>query len=59
MLVEVMGASHTQVRIQYERAIYHLIKRGDRREQIFRDDVAGKAPLEALAEQRCAGKLIV
>src|SRR5947209_15829221 len=27
-----------QMRIQYEGAIYHLMSRGDRREEIFRDD---------------------
>jgi hypothetical protein len=28
-----------QLRIQYEEAIYHLMSRGDRREEIFRDDL--------------------
>jgi hypothetical protein len=28
-----------QLRIQYEGAIYHLMSRGDRREEIFRDDL--------------------
>ena len=27
-----------KVRVEYEGAIYHLINRGDRREDIFRDD---------------------
>ena len=31
-----------QLRIQYEGAIYHLMTRGDRREEIFRDDVDRK-----------------
>jgi hypothetical protein len=26
-----------QLRIQYEGAVYHLMSRGDRREEIFRD----------------------
>jgi REP element-mobilizing transposase RayT len=37
-----------QLRIQYEGAIYHLMSRGDRREEIFRDDVDRKRFLEAL-----------
>lgn len=37
-----------QLRIQYEGAIYHLMNRGDRREEIFRDDVDRKRFLEAL-----------
>ena len=37
-----------QLRIQYEGAIYHLMSRGDRREEIFRDDVDRKKFLEAL-----------
>jgi putative transposase len=37
-----------QLRIQYERAIYHLISRGDRREEIFRDDLDRKSFLQAL-----------
>jgi putative transposase len=28
-----------QRRIQYDGAIYHLMSRGDRREEIFRDDL--------------------
>ena len=32
-----------QLRIQYEGAIYHLMSRGDRREEIFRDDVDRKS----------------
>jgi REP element-mobilizing transposase RayT len=31
-----------QLRIQYEGAIYHLMSRGDRREEIFRDDLDRK-----------------
>jgi hypothetical protein len=30
-------ATPRQLRIQYEEAIYHLMSRGDRREEIFRD----------------------
>jgi putative transposase len=37
-----------QLRIQYEGAIYHLLSRGDRREEIFRDDVDRKSFLKAL-----------
>jgi hypothetical protein len=38
-----------QLRIQYEGAIYNLMSRGDRREEIFRDDVDRKRFLESLA----------
>jgi hypothetical protein len=31
-----------QLRIQYEEAIYHLMSRGDRREEIFRDPSGSK-----------------
>jgi putative transposase len=34
-----MLAMPRQPRIQYEGAIYHLMNRGDRREEIFRDDL--------------------
>ena len=34
-----------QLRIQYEGAIYHLMSRGDWREEIFRDDVDRKKVL--------------
>jgi REP element-mobilizing transposase RayT len=37
-----------QLRIQYEGAIYHLMSRGDRREEIFRDDLDRKSFLRAL-----------
>jgi putative transposase len=37
-----------QLRIQYEGAIYHLMSRGDRREEIFRDDVDRKSFVETL-----------
>jgi putative transposase len=38
-----------QLRIQYERAIYHLMSRGDRREEeIFRDDLDRKSFLATL-----------
>jgi hypothetical protein len=33
-----MLAIPRQLRIQYEGATYHLMSRGDRREEIFRDD---------------------
>lgn len=32
-----------QLRIQYEGADYHLISRGDRREEIFRDELDRKS----------------
>ncbi len=37
-----------QLRIQYEGAIYHLMSRGDRREEIFRDHLDRKRFLETL-----------
>src|SRR5438876_7051716 len=37
-----------QLRIQYDGAIYHLLSRGDRREEIFRDDVDRKSFVETL-----------
>src|SRR5436305_14342134 len=37
-----------QLRIQYEGAIYHLMSRGDRREEIFRGDLDRKSFLQAL-----------
>jgi putative transposase len=37
-----------QLRIQYEGAIYHLMSRGDRREEIFRDDLDQKSFLQSL-----------
>ena len=37
-----------QLRIQYAGAIYHLMSRGDRREEIFRDDLDRKGLLQAL-----------
>ena len=37
-----------QLRIQYDGAIYHLMSRGDRREEIFRDDVERKRFVEPL-----------
>jgi REP-associated tyrosine transposase len=37
-----------QLRIQYEGAIYHLMSRGDRREEIFRDDLDRKSFLQVL-----------
>ena len=38
-----------QLRIQYEGAIYHLMSRGDRREEIFCDDLDRKDFLKTLA----------
>jgi hypothetical protein len=37
-----------QLRIQYQGAIYHLISRGDRREEIFHDDLDRKSFLQTL-----------
>jgi REP element-mobilizing transposase RayT len=37
-----------QLRIQYQGAIYHLMSRGDRREEIFRDDLDRKSFLQTL-----------
>jgi putative transposase len=37
-----------QLRIQYEGAIYHLMSRGDRREEIFRDDLDRRSFLQTL-----------
>ena len=37
-----------QLRIQYPGAIYHLMSRGDRREEIFRDDLDRKSFLQTL-----------
>ncbi len=37
-----------QLRIQYEGAVYHLMNRGDRREEIFRDDLDRKSFLATL-----------
>ena len=37
-----------QLRTQYEGPIYHLMSRGDRREEIFRDDLDRKSFLQAL-----------
>jgi putative transposase len=37
-----------QLRIQYEGAIYHLMSRGDRREEIFRDDLDRRSFLQSL-----------
>jgi putative transposase len=37
-----------QLRIQYEGAIYHLMSRGDRREEIFRDHLDRKSFLATL-----------
>jgi REP element-mobilizing transposase RayT len=37
-------------RIQYAGAVYHVLNRGDRREEIFRDDLDRRRFLETLAE---------
>jgi len=39
-----------QIRIQYEGAIYHVLNRGDRREDIFLNDVDRQDFLKTLAE---------
>jgi REP element-mobilizing transposase RayT len=39
-----------KLRIQYAGAVYHVMNRGDRREEIFRDDQDRRRFLEALAE---------
>jgi putative transposase len=41
-----------QLRIQYEGAIYHLMSRGDRREEIFRDDLDREDFLKTLGAAR-------
>jgi REP-associated tyrosine transposase len=38
-----------QLRIHYEGAVYHLMSRGDRRQEIFRDDFDRKSFLHTLA----------
>jgi putative transposase len=43
-----------QLRIEYEGAIYHVLNRGDRREEIFRDELDRKSFLHALG--RACGK---
>src|SRR5580704_138237 len=42
-----------KLRLEYEGAIYHVMNRGDRREEIFRDDADRKLFLETLT-QGCA-----
>jgi hypothetical protein len=39
-----------QLRIEYPGALYHVMSRGDRREDIFLDDVDGQDFLKTLAE---------
>lgn len=39
-----------KLRIQYAGAVYHVMNRGDRREEIFRDDPERRRFLETLAE---------
>src|SRR4051812_37360640 len=46
--VRLNAAMARQLRIQYDGAIYHLLSRGDRREEIFRDDVDRKSFVETL-----------
>src|SRR5580698_6174602 len=48
-----MGQDHfmpRQRRVEYERAIYHVLNRGDRKEAIFLDDVDRHDFLKTLAE---------
>jgi len=47
-----------RLRIQYEGAIYHLMSRGDRREEIFRDDLDREDFLKTLgaACQKLGGR---
>jgi hypothetical protein len=45
-----LGGVPRQLRIQYPGAIYHAINRGDRREDIFRDDHDRQCFLDTLAE---------
>ena len=42
-----------KLRIQYAGAVYHVMNRGDRREEVFRDDQDRRRFLETLAES-CA-----
>jgi len=44
-----------KLRIQYEGAIYHAINRGDRREDIFKDDQDRLTFLKTLGEARAKG----
>ena len=39
-----------KLRIQYAGAVYHVMSRGDRREEIFRNDPGRRRFLETLAE---------
>jgi putative transposase len=39
-----------KLRIQFAGAVYHVLDRGDRREEIFRDDADRKRFLDTLAE---------
>ena len=39
-----------QIRVQYPGAIYHVMSRGDRREDIYLDDVDRQEFLKTLAE---------
>ena len=39
-----------KMRVQYQGAIYHLMSRGDRREDVFLDDVDRQDFLKTLAE---------
>jgi hypothetical protein len=44
------AAMPRKLRIQYPGALYHVMNRGDRRENIFRDDADREGFLSALAE---------
>jgi REP element-mobilizing transposase RayT len=41
-----------KLRMEYEGAIYHVMNRGNRRENIFRDEAHRERFLETLAEAR-------
>jgi putative transposase len=45
-----MAAMPPQMRVEYAGAIYHVLNRGDRREDICLDDVDRQDFLETLAE---------
>ena len=47
-----------KLRVQYEGAIYHIMNRGDRREDIFHDDDDRRLLLKTLGEacEKTAGK---
>ena len=45
-----MGVMPRQLRIDYPGAIHHVMSRGDRRENIYQDDVDRQDFLKTLAE---------